>query len=184
MPRGPWPVGTLLAYRIMSSESETVRNSSLWNKYVLLRVVKVEPFFGTKRKSMAVCLYDWTGDTLPDPEIAKELSFTYIAKGKPQLDGLALDFLLRKLDDCKLRSEKRDELVNNLSKASYTTFVLMDWNCCKGIDRHAVFTPLGCDPTFMNHVPLIYEENAGGITLTHSIPFDIQLVRRFCEEKQ
>lgn len=181
MPRGPWPVGTLLAYRIMSSNSERVRSSGIWNKYVLLRVVKVEPFFGSKTKSMAVCLYDWIGDSLPDPEIAKELSFTYIEKNEPMLKGLGADCILRNTEKSRLPHEKETELLSNLTKPSYTTFVLMSHNCCKGIDRHAVFTPLACDPSFEGCVPAIYDENRGGITLTHSIPFDAQLVNRFCE---
>ena len=182
MARGPWPVGTLLAYRIMSSDSDFVQNSVLWNKYVLLRVVKVDPFFVSDSKFMAVCLYDWTGDSLPNPEIVNELSFTYFSLEKPLLAGRGLDFLTRQLSKADVCSDKKDELLTNVPKPRRCTFVLLDWRCCKGIDKNAVFTSLGCDPAFADNTPAIFYENAGGITLTHSIPFDVMLVRRFCAE--
>ena len=179
MARGPWPVGTLLAYRITSSNSDTVRNSPLWNHYVLLRVVKVEPFFGGNRKSMAVCLYDWIGDTLPDPEIAKELSFTYFSIRKPLLSGLGKNFLTANLKKIDIASETKIEVLDNLTKPSYCTYELLDWRCAKGIDKKAVFTPLGCDPSFVDHVPEIFYQHTGGVVLTHSIPLDVDLVKRF-----
>ena len=149
MARGPWPVGTLLAYRIISSSSDTVRNSPLWNHYVLLRVVKVESFFGG-RKSMAVCLYDWIGDTLPDPEIAKDLPFTYFGITKPLLSGLGREYLTKNLENINLGNDKENEILNNLTKPSYCTYVLLDWCCARGIDKNAVFTSLGCDPSFVD----------------------------------
>lgn len=179
MARGPWPVGTLLAYRIMSSSSDTVRNSELWNKYVLLRVVKVESFFGNDSKSMAVCLYDWVGDSVPDPEIAKELSFTYFSISKPLLSGIGKNFLTANLKKIDIASETKNEVLDNLTKPSYCTYELLDWRCAKGIDKKAVFTPLGCDSSFVDNVPDIFYEHTGGIILTHSIPLDVVLVKRF-----
>ena len=180
MSRGPWPVGTLIAYRVISSDSDFVRNSDIWNKYVLLRVVKLEPFFGSKSKSMAVCLYDWVGESIPDPEIVKDLSFTYIHMEKPVLTGAALKYLTESLKNESFSKSKVDEFSSNISKPSKCTYVLMDWRCSKGIDRDDVFTPLGLDPSFVDCTPAIYHENTGGIVLVHSKPFDAMLVRRFC----
>ena len=184
MARGPWPVGTLLAYHVISNDLDFVRNSELWNKYVLLRVVKLEPFFGSKDKSMAVCLYDWVGESIPDSEIVKDLSFTHICIDKPMLGGTARKYLIDNLKDKSIPANKVDELISNVTKPHVCTFVLLDWRCCKGIDRDDVFTDLGCDPAFVDSTPAIYNENTGGIVLVHSRPFDSTLVRRFCIDKE
>jgi len=180
MARGPWQVGTLLAYRVISNDSDFVRSSKLWNKYVLLRVVKLEPFFGNKEKSMAVCLYDWVGDTIPEPEIVKVLSFTHISIDEPMLAGFPINNLIDNLKDQGILENKQDEFLSNVSKPSKCTFALLDWRCCKGIDRNGVFTVLECDLSFVDSTPAIYHEHTGGIVLAHTIPFDAMLVRRFC----
>ena len=184
MAQGPWPVGTLLAYRVISHDSDFVRNSPLWNKYVLLRVVKVEPYFGGKSKSMAVCLYDWVGESLPNPQIANSLSFTHISMDKPLLEGSGLSYLTGNLKEKSLPESKIDELVSNISESRKCTFVLLDWRCCKGINRDAVFTALECEPTFEDCTPAIYNEHSSGIILVHSIPFDAMLTRRFCMDEE
>lgn len=184
MPKGPWPVGTLLAYHVISNDSDYVRNSSLWNKYVLLRVVKVGSFFDDNSKSMAVCLYDWTGESLPDHDIVKSLSFTHISIDKPLLRGSALSYSIGMLNDDNISKTKLDEIIDNVSKARECTFVLLDWRCCKGIENNTVFTTLECDPAFLEHAPAIYNDHTSGIVLTHSIPFDATLVRRFCLDEE
>lgn len=180
MPRGPWPVGTLIAYRIMSSQSERVQNSAIWNKYVLLRVVKYEDFFGSGSKSMAVCLYDWVGDAIPDPEIVKHLSFTPFKVKKPNLSGKILESFVNRLNDQDMPEQKKSELIDNISKPIINTYVLLTGTRSKDINCSAVFTVLEKDPSFVDHTPSIFYENTGGIVLTHSFGLDADLVNRFC----
>ena len=182
MARGPWPVGTLIAYRIMTSDADSVRNSKLWNKYVLLRVVKVEDFFGTGKKTMAICLYDWIGDEIPDAEIAKNLSFTHFSILMPQLTGKALQLLDNCLSTGMIGDRQKGKMISNISKPSVCTFELLCSTSGKGVDTKSVFTILEHDPSFEENTPAIFYENTGGISMTHCRPLDITLVKRFSEK--
>ena len=78
-----WEVGSLLAYRIVNNKS--LANHPCYGKYVLLRIVKIDRTPVTTLIPTDWCdeiplisVYDWIGDSIPNPEIADALQFTPI----------------------------------------------------------------------------------------------------------
>ena len=77
----PWKVGSLLAYRIIANK-EQLCDHPCYGKYVLLRILDVAKHplshvfdTGYYNETMLVGLYNWIGNTIPDPSIVRELSF-------------------------------------------------------------------------------------------------------------
>lgn len=188
-PRGirkcPFPTGSLLAYRIISND--TLRDTPFWEKYVLLRVIKIIKTPVTRlapdafsSESMLVGLYDWIGDTIPNANIVSELNFIPIVVS----DSASLpNAFLQKIP--KLAGQIPDTQICTLTKLATTpnieTCCCLDWMCVKGIDAKAVFTLLECDEQFANSIPAFINTEITSYSFAHSIPFDVMLKNRFSQ---
>lgn len=169
--RCPWPVGSLLAYRIMSADHPKVTNSPYWKKYVLLRIIEIP---GTpvswlapeamQSESMLVGLYNWYGDAIPDAAIAEELEFTPVVVSEPLFP-----------QSTKIASD------NAASNLRIETSCCLDWECAKGIDSQKVFTYLGCDSDFSLPSTDYFKTHITQYSIAHSIPFDAMLVNRLSQ---
>lgn len=76
----PWPVGSLLAYRIVNADE--LKGQLIFGKYALLRLVGIQRWPVSKllpderySEKMIVSLYGWCGTEIPDPNITKNLQF-------------------------------------------------------------------------------------------------------------
>lgn len=181
----PWPVGSLLAYRIISSDHPHVTQSPFYGKYVLLRIVMIKrhpitwlaPDAGWN-ESMLVGLYDWIGDAKPDPKIAESLSFTPVSIQELSLPSSAFQHLKTDKQPAWF-SDTLQQVIQNTTSARIETCSSLDWRCIRGIRRDEVFTYLGCDPSFQQDISPFFKTNATDYALCHSVPFDAVLVNRF-----
>lgn len=181
----PWPVGSLLAYRIISSTSPRVMQSPFYKKYVLLRIITIKrhPISALAPddawgESMLVGLYNWIGDSIPAADIIKQLAFTEITISDPLIPSIALDLL------CSIDQVKHTDLsslVQAHTKKRVETCCSLDWKCVKGINSKEVFTYLGHDSAFQNAISPFFEAGVTAYSMTHSIHFDAMLVNRFTQ---
>lgn len=86
-PRCPWPVGSLLAYRICNNDN--LKKDPCFGKYILFRVVKIDRTPITQiiptdvyKERLRIAVYDWIGDSIPDPKIVETLKFTPLYDGE------------------------------------------------------------------------------------------------------
>ena len=185
----PWPVGSLLAYRIISSERPFVTQSPFYGKYVLLRIIMIKRHPVSRlapdaywSESMIVGLYDWIGDTIPDPEIVKDLSFTPISISEPMLSPSSLQTAMQSLHidtESNRSSEIMQQLIHSTAIQRIETCCDLSWRCATGIRRDDVFTYLACDPAFENNVSPFFKTKITDYSICHSIPCDAELVNRF-----
>lgn len=180
----PWPVGSLLAYRIISDNQGKVRSSPYWGKYVLLRIVKIVRHPITWLAPEAVCsesmlvgLYDWLGEEIPDPSIVDTLDFTPVVVTNP---SLSLGSIPRVNPDVvqSLGAEKMTQLVDSIAMPRVETCCSLDWTCTNGIKQKEVFTYLGCDPQYQYIIPDYFKTEITDYSFCHSIPFDAMLYNR------
>ena len=88
----PWKVGDLLAFKIMESESSP--DEKYIGKYVLIRVVRInrKPFnkrveSGFFNDRVYFSMYGWMGDSVPNPDIVKNLNYIFYNKHSDVLRG-------------------------------------------------------------------------------------------------
>lgn len=182
--RCPWPVGSLLAYRIISSDHPHVTQSPFYGKYVLLRIIKIKRIPITKLapnagwdERMLVGLYNWLGDSIPQPDIIQNLEFTAISVQAPSLDVSAF----RGVQVSHLSTEMKDQLQQILAATTtqrIETCCDLDWNCLKGVDRNDVFTYLAHDSSYEHELSPFFKTKITDYSMCHSIPFDAVLVNR------
>ena len=181
----PWPVGSLLAYRIISSDHPHVTQSPFHGKYVLLRVVEIKknpitdiaPNDGWDER-MLVGLYDWIGDAIPDPGIVRHLRFTAISVEAPVLQ--VSDFKNQKMPLLSAEAhESLQKIIHNTTHTRIETCCDLDWKCLRGINSNDVFTYLACDPSYRDNIPPLFKTDITDYSMCHSIPFDAVLVNRF-----
>lgn len=181
----PWPVGSLLAYRIISSAHPHVTQSPFYGKYVLLRIVKLKripitelaPNAGWDER-MLVGLYNWLGDSIPQPDIVQNLDFTAISVQEPSLNASVFQGLL----DLQLSDEMNGHLQQIIAATTtqrIETCCDLGWHCLRGINRKDVFTYLACDPSYEREISPFFKTNITDYSMCHSIPFDAVLVNRF-----
>lgn len=158
----PWKEGDLLAYRIVS-DKQSLENHPCFMKYVLLRVVKIEKhpiskLFDTEYydETMLVALYNWMGSTIPNPEIVNRLKYIPIMN--------ETDIALPK-DVVPIFNWKTER------------FVWLDWLPTK--DAPGDITILGHDENFKNAFPDYFKQPLYSCVLTHFLPFDITLAKKF-----
>lgn len=173
----PWKVGSLLAYKIISNKN--LSNNPCFMKYVLLRVIKItkEPIsklFETKYydESMWIGLYNWIGESIPDPEIVKELKYIPIEEESilPKPVGKIDWSLLETLPE-----ESKDVVKNSLLNAFEPKPVMcvnFDWLPTK--EKYGDITYLGCDESYQNSIPEFFKTSCPYI-ITSYLPFDIDL---------
>lgn len=191
-PRGirkcPYPVGSLLAYRMISSPQ--LSGTPFQGKYVLLRVIKINRTPVTPlapdacwNESMLVGLYDWIGDAIPDPGIVHQLRFTPIVLHEPEKQAPDRNRILHHLPE-ELSGELRDAAEHFMTRAEAETCCCLDWICAKGIDSNEVFTFMGCDDRFATHLSPFFDTAITAYSFAHSIPFDVMLKNRFEQSRQ
>lgn len=183
--RCPWPVGSLLAYRIISSNHPHVTQSPFYGKYVLLRIIKIKripitklaPYAGWDER-MLVGLYNWLGDSIPQPDIVHNLAFTAISVQAPSIKASAY-----KEYQLTQQSAEIDNQMQQLIAATTTqrieTCCDLDWNCLKRVKQNDVFTYLTCDSSYEREILPFFKTNITDYSMCNSIPFDAVLVNRF-----
>ena len=182
----PWPVGSLLAYRIISSDHPHVTNSPYYGKYVLLRIIQIKKHPITQLapddawdERMLVGLYNWIGDSIPDPRIADHLQFTPVSVEKPMLTASA--YQKTPSFQSAIRTPLQRQLLEQTTQLRIETCCDLDWKCAKGIKTEDVFTYLGCDTDFTHEIGSFFQTNICDYAMSHSQPFDAMLVNRFTQ---
>jgi len=182
----PWPVGSLLAYRIISSEHPHVTKSAFYGKYVLLRIIQINkiPVTGLApndawNERMLVGLYNWIGDSIPNSKIADSLQFTPISIQKPMLPATAFGNI--PMIKSNAETSQIQQLLVQTTQPRIETCCDLDWKCIKGIKTADVFTYLGCDPVFTGKDSDFFRTNVSDYAMCHSLPFDAVLVNRFTQ---
>lgn len=180
----PWPVGSLLAYRIISSEHPNVTGSPFYKKYVLLRVIMIKRHPVTNlapdagwNESMLVGLYDWVGGAIPDPHIVDNLRFTPIHIESPVLSPTVFQNMLNThksftVDDILLQA------IGKATEPRVETCCSLDWKCAKGTRTDEVFTYLGCNALFPESERFFFKTGVLDYSLCHCKSFDAVLVNR------
>lgn len=180
----PWPAGSLLAYRIISSDHPHVTNSPYYGKYVLLRIIQIKKHPVTQLapndawdERMLVGLYNWIGDSIPDPRIADHLQFTAISVEKPMLPTS----VYRRAPSIQnsVGSTQLRKLLERTTQPRIETCCDLDWKCTKGTKTEDVFTYLACNPIFAQEVDPFFQTGICDYAMCHSRPFDAILVNRF-----
>lgn len=180
----PWPVGSLLAYRIISSDHPHVTNSPYYAKYVLLRIIQIRKHPVTQLapndawdERMLVGLYNWIGDSIPDPRIADHLQFTPISVEKPMLPTS----VYRRTPSIQstVGTTQLQQLLGKTTQPRIETCCDLDWKCTKGTKTEDVFTYLGCNLNFAQEVNPFFQTSICDYAMCHSRPFDAVLVNRF-----
>lgn len=149
----PWQEGSLLAYRIQNCEK--LIQSSFWNKYVLLRVIKVVrwPFCKLAAdecysETMLVGLYNWVGDELPSLEKVNEMLFTYVAV-RPAL--LQTRYLNSEYVSMLAESNETaaNQLIDAITQQRVETCFSLSWD--RASRQNGTFTFLECNPDFLQN---------------------------------
>jgi hypothetical protein len=178
----PWPVGSLLAYKIVSNK-EQLSEHPCFNKYVLLRIVKIDRSPITKilpeeyyNESMIIGLYNWIGNEIPDQNIVEELE--YIPFDELQLlkptNPIDLSALVDTFPD-ELKDTATLALGNLLTPKTVTCMILV----LSSIRETAgVITYLGCDDSFKDHIPDFFNTSIYSTPLVHLGTLDITLSKR------
>ena len=181
----PWPVGSLLAYRISCSDHPHVTKSPFFGKYVLLRIVKINKNPITKLapsagwdERMLVGLYNWIGDAIPHPDIAKNLEFTAISVEAPVITPSF--FQAFQIPDRSLElSDQVQQIITKTTTQRIETCCDLDWKCPRYVHRNDVFTYLTCDPSYETEIPSFFKTDLTDYSKCHCVPFDAVLVNRF-----
>ena len=151
--RCPWKEGDLLAYRVLMDE--TLKESSVYNKYVLVRVLRVikhpiSKIMSTQlyNESMQIGLYGWMGEELPDPSIADTLEYIAIDHSNfSELEKVDLSMVEQYPEAI---GKKILESVRNALKFKGTYCTELDW--AEG-RKKGDFTYLSNDPLYWDKVP-------------------------------
>ena len=158
----PWREGDLLAYRIVSNK-KALSTHPCFMKYVLLRVVKIEKHpvsqlfeTGYYNETMLVALYNWMGGIIPDSDIVNKLNYIPI------------------MDESAIVLPKELHL---LYKPSIEWFAWLNWLPTKVAVGDV--TVLDCDRNYQRAIPTAIEQPYNSRVLTHFLPFDVTLSKRF-----
>ena len=131
----PWSVGSLLAYRIVSSEHPHVTQSPFYRKYVLLRIIQIKKIPITYLdpdaawdECMLVGLYNWIGDSVPDPQIVNDLQFTAVSVQQPSLPVHSL-LNCSKMLGTTVNEQQMQHMIEQLTKPRIETCADLAWRC-------------------------------------------------------
>ncbi len=188
----PWREGSLLAYKIINNEKYI--DSPCFNKYVLLRVLKIrkEPIStifdtGYYNEGMIVGLYNWIGSEIPDPEIVRGLR--YIPFAEFALFGdLDFDIIINSVDKYiynGVSEEGKNRVIEGLRASSKKRKYWgedLDWRVGRKYDNKDPFTYLRCDDDYEKDIPEEIKESIRSVynvMLSHFTSFDIGLVILF-----
>ena len=183
----PWPIGSLLAYRIVSHPDEKIRSGPFWGKYVLLRIIGIvrEPYTelapdSACNEGMLVGLYKWWGNEIPNPSIVETLEFTPVSVIGPSLSASAFNRLSSDIAE-RIGANIISSAVSTLTSSRVETCCRLDWVCAKGIHQNDVFTYIGCDPSFQDGIADFFKTRITDYAFCHSIPFDAMLHKRLTQ---
>ncbi|MGM9636900.1 MAG: hypothetical protein ACI3YK_02835 [Eubacteriales bacterium] len=175
----PWAVGSLLAYKIVTSEK--IKDHSCFGKYALLRVIKINkhPFCKLAPseyydETMLVGLYGWIGNDIPGPDIVNKLEFIPIKSYCPPpihpLDYPLFD---------KLSLESRSHIQKTLSdffQGRTESCAQLDWLPTKCAAE--VITCLDCDESFQEKIPEFFDTSITAYSMFSFLSFDITLAHQ------
>lgn len=171
----PWPVGSLLAYRIVSCNK--LANHPCFKKYVLLRIIQINrspitKIFPTEyyNESMIVGLYNWIGSEIPDPSIVEQLKFIPIQEWNPE-KPVNTESIIEAVPD-EAKSIVLSAFANLFSKKAIYCMIL-DWKPSRG--EICDITYLGCDESFKDHIPDFLDTSIYSTPLAGFTAFDITL---------
>ena len=179
----PWPVGSLLAYRIISSEVPWVAQSKYYGKYVLLRIITIvrQPVSWLApearwNEQMVVGMYNWVGDTIPDPGIVNSLQYVTMEDSEPLLPQDSRKYL----DKIYSMREEMWRQVDRLFERQKDKTVCLDWKCGNGASTDEVFTYLDCDESFqtISTWPPFFKTGVTNRTWCTNLSIDPLLVTR------
>lgn len=175
----PWQEGSLLAYRIQNCEK--LIQSSFWNKYVLLRVIKVVrwPFCKLAAdecysETMLVGLYNWVGDELPSLEKVNEMLFTYVAvrPASLQMRHLNSEHMSRLVAS---NESAANQLINAMTHQRMETCFSLSWD--RASRQNGTFTFLECNPDFLQN-GFSFQTDITNYSMGGPSAFDAVLCRR------
>lgn len=183
--RCPYPVGSLLAYRIISNEN--LLSSPYWEKYVLLRVIKINStpvspvapdIMGNDQ--MLVGLYNWIGDEIPNPQITDTLDFITLYEGSPILSKATLQSIVSKNQD-----DSDSKIFTQLSEAATSlrreTCCCLDWKCMNKTKSKEVFSHIARDRKWETEIPPFFNTNYSAYCYANTLSFDAMIVNRFIQ---
>ena len=179
----PWPVGSLLAYRIISSDVSWVTQSKYFGKYVLLRIVTIvrQPVSRLAPEvrwdeQMVVGMYNWVGDTIPDPGIVNSLQYVTVEDSEPLLPQDSRKYL----DKIYSMREEVWKQAERLFERQTDKTVCLNWKCSNGASADEVFTYLDCDETFqtISTWPPFFKTGVTNRTWCSNLSMDPLLVTR------
>lgn len=177
----PWKVGSLLAYRIVANKW-TLEGHPCYLKYVLLRIIKIvknpiSAILPTEYydEMMLVGLYNWIGDEIPDPQIAKHLEFIPIKEYTPTPPVNAVDLsLLNSLPE-ESRKSIANAIISSFEK-KIVTCAYLDWQSTKDIVGDITY--LDCDESYEHNIPNFFDTSIFSCPLTNYASFDITVAKR------
>lgn len=147
----PWREGSILAYRIQSNDR--VAQSPYWQKYVLLRIIKVKRWPITQlapdecyNESMLVALYDWVGAEIPSAIIVPSLKFTPVSIERPTLNREIFQKCFQHTAT-ELPESGINEIINRLTSMRLELSFSLIWD--KKVQRDGTLTLLQDDPDFV-----------------------------------
>lgn len=149
----PWREGSLLAYRIQNSEK--FNKSCYWNKYVLLRVIKIVRWPFCKlvadecySETMLVALYNWVGDELPRPAEIDNIPFTNIVVRPALLQRrhLNTEHMSRLI---AANEPAANQLISIMTHQYVETCFSLSWD--RASRQNGTFTLLDCNPDFLRN---------------------------------
>lgn len=176
----PWPIGSLLAYRLVA---DSINQNPCFGKYVLLRIVAIgrrplSDIFDTGyyNDSMIVGLYNWIGNTIPQPEIVKNLEYIPISKTRisPQLE-----YVHRILKEIGLYENSN---VSSIMQRAENNVVVdkcvhLDWT--NGASGKGEILLLGQEPNFADDIPDFFRDSLKSSVFSGIGDFDIMLSHIF-----
>ena len=180
--RCPWPVGSLLAYHIITNKREAEQDP-LFGKYALLRIIKINRNPVTKLipdapcdESMLVGLYGWCGDEIPDPSITKELEFIPLLEAEHHLPlpPGPLDFSMFEAFPEESKNEMI-KMVQGLYHPRIETCTCLEWR--RSRKDPPFLTYLDCDPSFQKEVSGYFKTKVTEYCLTNPYAFDLTLLK-------
>lgn len=175
----PWELGSLLAYRIVTSKE--LVDDPCFGKYALLRVIKINRHPVSKLapteyydESMLVGVYGWIGDEIPNPDIVENLKFIPFTDEIPQSVRQVDLSILNQVSEIEKRVIM--EKLKTVFSRRVETCASLDWHPVKG--EKGDITYLGCDESFKTKLPDFFNTSITAYSLTHFKPFDCTLAKR------
>lgn len=170
----PWPVGSLLAYRICLSED--LKNHPLFGKYALIRVVQVkrQPISrivpsSAYDESILLGVYGWIGERIPNLSDLGEIDYIPFSVQRPlAMQDAPTMKALDELPHAQMEQIKR----MFTEETTVTCLIITHYDFHK---MKKAVTLIDCDPSFEKSVPAFFNTTmtacpfGSPITLEHRL---------------